>query len=120
MNIGNQDYPNIDFIPPAAVAKEAKKGLELRARFRRGGTFVGIDRARELMSGKPLHPRVILRMYSFFARHEIDKRGKHFNDLAKPSNGKIAWLLWGGDAGQRWAKKVREAMRSSLKSRTAR
>jgi hypothetical protein len=46
-------------------------------------------------------------MYAYFARHEVDKRGKNFGNDAKPSNGYIAWLLWGGDPGRAWATKVR-------------
>ena len=36
-----------------------------------------------------------------------DKRAEGFRPGEKgyPSNGRIAWSLWGGDAGQTWAKK---------------
>ena len=50
-------------------------------------------------------------MNSFFARHESDKTGKGFEigEEGFPSAGRIAWALWGGDAGQSWArKKVKE------------
>ncbi|MBV7291196.1 DNA-binding protein, partial [Xanthomonas vasicola pv. musacearum] len=33
----------------------------------------------------------------------MDKNGKGWSDAKAPSAGYIAWLLWGGDAGQRWA-----------------
>ena len=46
-------------------------------------------------------------MKSFFARHEVDKQAEGFNrgEAGYPSAGKIAWLGWGGDEGQSWAKR---------------
>ena len=48
-------------------------------------------------------------MYSFFSRHEVDKQGQGFNQGEKgyPSAGRIAWALWGGDAGFSWSTKKR-------------
>jgi hypothetical protein len=45
----------------------------------------------------------VKRMYSFFSRHEVDKKGKNWND---PSNGKIMWNAWGGDAGFAWSRAI--------------
>jgi hypothetical protein len=104
------DFSKINFIPPAAMAKEAARGLELREKFRRGGTAVGYERARSLARRDELNPREIRRMYSYFARHEVDKKGKNFYNKTKPSNGYIAWLLWGGDVGKEWVTRVREQM----------
>ena len=49
-------------------------------------------------------------MYSFFSRHEVDKQGRGFNSGTDgyPSAGKIAWQLWGGDAGFSWSKTKRD------------
>lgn len=102
---------NKHFIPPAAVAAEAKRGLILRKKFGRGATLVGLARGRQLAARKPVSEDVIKRMYSYFARHFVDKQGKNFDNPQKPSNGKIAWLLWGGDSGAKWA----HAMRKTLK-----
>ena len=46
-------------------------------------------------------------MHSFFSRHEVDKRATGFRqgEEGYPSAGKIAWLLWGGDSGQTWARR---------------
>ena len=51
-------------------------------------------------------------MNSFFARHEVDKRAEGFRPGEKgyPSNGRIAWSLWGGDAGQTWSRKKAEQL----------
>ena len=95
------------FVPPQAVRSAAKRGLELRKKFGRGGTAVGIARARDLSNGTAVSLSTIKRMNSFFARHEVDKKGEGWG---KDSNGYIAWLLWGGDAGWSWAKKVANQM----------
>jgi HK97 family phage prohead protease len=46
---------------------------------------------------------VVKRMYSFFSRHEVDKKGKDFYNTTNPSNGRIMWDAWGGDAGFTWS-----------------
>lgn len=104
-------YSHINFIPPEEVAIEAMNGLALRREFGRGGTIVGIARARDLKNRRTLSPATIKRMVSFFARHEVDKRGKNFFNPHKPSNGFIAWLLWGGDKGHDWCKAVLAEMK---------
>jgi len=38
----------IDFTPPEPIARNAAQGLEWRERFGRGGTEIGVARAREL------------------------------------------------------------------------
>lgn len=96
-------YPEIDFTPPVAVAREARHGLELRNEHGRGGTTVGIARARELKDRRPVGPSTIKRMHGYFARHEADKHAAHFADDERPTAGYIAWLLWGGDPGRKWA-----------------
>ena len=49
-------------------------------------------------------------MYSFFSRHEVDKRAEGFRQGEKgfPSNGRIAWDLWGGDEGFAFSKRKRD------------
>ena len=58
-----------------------------------------------------------MRMRSFFARHEVDKKAEGFSPGEKgyPSNGRIAWALWGGDAGKAWA----DAIAAKQEDRTA-
>jgi len=88
--------------PPAAVAKQAEKGLALRKAHGRGGTEVGVRRAHQLANREAVSSRDIKSMFSYFARHKVDKRGKNWGDKDKPSAGYIAWLLWGGEAGKTW------------------
>jgi hypothetical protein len=91
------------FVPPAEVRSNAKRGLELRQKYNRGGTMVGVARARDLSNGKALSLDTINRMISYFARHEVDKKGEGWG---VDSAGYMAWLLWGGDAGKAWANSI--------------
>ncbi len=91
--------------PTGGMKEEAQRGLDWRREFGRGGTEVGIARARDIVNGKNLSLDTVKRMRSFFARHRVDKEAEGFSpgEEGYPSNGRIAWALWGGDAGQSWA-----------------
>ena len=100
----------IDLKPPAAVAREAERGLKLRAEHGRGGTEVGVARAEGLRDRREVSREDVVAIASYFARHEVDKDGKGWDDEASPSAGRIAWLLWGGDAGREWADRTKAAL----------
>lgn len=99
--------------PNQGMVEEAQKGLDWRSEFGRGGTEVGIARARDIVNNKNLSEDTVKRMYSFFSRHEVDKKGQGFNsgEDGYPSNGRIAWALWGGDPGFSWSKKIVESLK---------
>ncbi len=102
---------DIDLKPTQEMASNAARGLELRAKHGRGGTEVGVARARDLKNRATLSPDTVRRMASFFARHEGNQKG------GDDDAGYIAWLLWGGDAGKAWAeRKVAEMDRKEGKS----
>ena len=97
------------FTPPIEVQATAARGLELRRSVppsRRGGTAVGVARARDLANGRSLPLATVRRMRSFFRRHAGDRLSPGWGSRSNPSRGYIAHLLWGGDAGQRWADSV--------------
>lgn len=100
----------VDTRPPEDVRKEARLGLALRRDHGRGGTAVGIARARDLANGVAISVDTLRRMKSFFARHEVDKQAPGWSPGEKnyPSNGRIAWALWGGDPGRSWANALLE------------
>lgn len=102
----------ISLTPPAKVAKAAAEGLALREKFGRGGTAIGLARGHQLKNRETLSPETIFRMVSYFARHEVDKMGKNFFNKEKPSNGYIAWQLWGGDAGKAWAEDIKAQLKN--------
>ncbi len=91
--------------PTEGMKVEAQKGLDWREEHGRGGTRVGAVRARQIVAGENLSDETIKRMFSFFSRHEVDKKAEGFNagEEGYPSNGRIAWALWGGDAGYKWS-----------------
>ena len=95
----------VDLQPTESMAAEAERGLEWRQEFNRGGTEVGVARARDIKNRKNLSADTVRRMKSYFARHEVDKQGGGFSpgEDGYPSAGRIAWALWGGDPGQSWA-----------------
>jgi hypothetical protein len=88
---------DLDFKPTAEMAANAARGLELREKHGKGGTAVGVARARDIKNRANLSPDTVKRMHSFFSRHEGNQAG------GEDDAGYIAWLLWGGDAGKAWA-----------------
>jgi len=98
---------DINTKPTQEMADEATQGLEWREEFGRGGTEVGVARARDIKNRVNLSIETIKRMYSYFSRHEVDKEGQGFysGDEGYPSAGRIAWALWGGDVGFAWTKR---------------
>jgi HK97 family phage major capsid protein len=100
-------------IPNKGMKAEAEKGLAWRKEFGRGGTRIGVTRANQIKNGVDLSESTIKRMYSYFSRHEVDKKAEGFRpgENGFPSNGRIAWALWGGDPGYTWSKKLVEQMK---------
>lgn len=109
-------YDHIDFKPPESVAKAANRGLELRKKNRgRGGLSTqqaksegvgsGVQRAVNLKNRNKLSPDTVRRMKAFFDRHQ-KSRAIDPGKTPETDKGYIAWMLWGGDAGYSWAKKI--------------
>ena len=98
------------FTPPSEVASAAKRALDWIADGKAGSGFTGAGRARagQLSRREGISSDTIMRMVSFFARHEVDKKAEGFNQGEKgfPSPGRVAWDAWGGDAGKSWAESV--------------
>lgn len=110
------DHPVLsdeDRTPPEPVAEAARRGLDLREQHGRGGTEVGVRRANQLMERETVSDRDIKSMYSYFARHAVDKRGRDWSNEHRPSAGYIAWQLWGGDAGRDWIAGLRARLREA-------
>ena len=95
-------------VPPKSVQNKARRALERRRELppsRRGGTSVGVARARSLSNGQNIPMETIRRITSFFARHDTPaERRNRRND--KNSRAAIAWDLWGGNPGRAWAESV--------------
>jgi len=108
---------------PKSVQSEAKRALEWRKKHDRGGTSVGLNTARTLARGGQIGIRKIRHIAKYFPRHQVDKKGKGYepSEPGYPSNGRIAWALWGGDAAERWASAIvaRENKKAQANSITA-
>ena len=93
---------------PKSVQEEAKRAIEWRKEFKRGGTPIGLSSARTLAKGGQIGIKKIRHVAKYFPRHEVDKKGKGYKPADKeyPSNGRIAWALWGGDAAQKWSSSI--------------
>jgi len=104
--------------PTSGMQSAARRALKLKeqGKAKGAGTAVGWTRARQLANGESLSASTVKRMYSFFSRHEVDKKGKDWDNAENPSNGKIMWLAWGGDAGYSWSRKIVEREKNVKKS----
>jgi hypothetical protein len=91
--------------PTSGMASAARRALKWKSEGKPGGTLVGLARANQLKDRDPLSASVVLRMYSFFSRHEVDKQATGFYSGQEgfPSKGRVAWDLWGGDGGYSWS-----------------
>ena len=98
---------DIDLRPTKSMQQAATQALEWRKEYNRGGTLVGVTRANQLKNREPLSPNTVKRMFSFFSRHEVDKQAEGFRqgEDGYPSAGRVAWGLWGGDAGFSWSRR---------------
>lgn len=116
-------YRHIHFYPTAEMAKNADRGLRYRERAGgRGGLTTrqageagvgsGVQRAVQIKYRREISPDTVRRMVAFFDRHEknaaVDPGKKPHEDA-----GHVAWLLWGGDAGRRWARRILDEMKKA-------
>ena len=103
---------DIDTVPTDAMVAEAKRGLEWRKEHGRGGTEVGVARARDISNRRELSIDTVKRMSSFFARHAVDADAEGFRpgEDGYPSNGRIAHALWGGNPGRQFASRVMKSV----------
>jgi hypothetical protein len=97
------------YSPNAGMKAAARRAIKWKEEGKAtgAGTPVGWGRARDIVAGRSMSLSVVRRMFSFFSRHEqASKGGKDFNNMANPSNGRIMWDAWGGDAGFSWSRAI--------------
>jgi len=96
------------FIPTIEMARAAEKGLRLSKKYKRGGTDVGRNMAKEIIKAQVLKEGLtesqVKKINSYFPRHQFDRWEEIY---PVPTNGAIAWLLWGGWPGWEWTQKIR-------------
>ena len=109
LNIAEPQEDRAEGYPPTdGMVEEAQRGLDWRQEHGRGGTEIGVARARDIINRRNLPLDTVNRMVSYFARHEVDKEGEGWSpgEPGFPSAGRIAWALWGGDPGRTWAESI--------------
>lgn len=89
--------------PTEEMAAAARRGLEMRMEAspsQRGGTAVGLARARQFARRQAVSLDVVKRTYSFLSR------AKTYYKPGTNTPGTQAYLLWGGPAGLAWARRI--------------
>jgi len=85
------------------MQRNARRGLDIRSNSpasRRGGTAVGLARARQFSQGRGVTLDVVKRTYSFLSR------ARTYYKSGSRTPGTQAYLLWGGPSGLAWARKI--------------
>ena len=110
-------YKAETYAPTSGMKAAARRAIKWKedGKATGAGTAVGWTRAGQLARGESLSLDTVKRMYSFFSRHEVDKKGKDFYNTSNPSNGRIMWDAWGGDAGFSWSRKIVEKEKNMSK-----
>jgi HK97 family phage prohead protease len=105
--------------PTEGMKIEAARAIKWIEDGHEGGTRVGRIRARQIVNGDELSFDIVQRMYSYFSRHEVDKKAEGFEPDEKgyPSKGRVAWGLWGGDAGFTWSRNIIESAKAKQESK---
>jgi len=103
------------------VRSAARRGLELRRKYHKGGLTTqeagkqgigsGVARATSLANGESVSYETIKRMAAFFSRHEKNFAG------GEDDAGYISGLLWGGSAGRAWANRIIREQEAKQKER---
>lgn len=103
-------------VPPEGVRSAARRGLEARKKWGRGGLSnteasdqgigSGVQRAANLANGDAVSTETVRRMHAFFSRHAKNYRPDAKEPDGGPTAGTIAWWLWGGNAGKAWAESI--------------
>lgn len=89
--------------PTEQMAAAARRGLKMRLASTpsaRGGTAVGMARARQYSQGTAVSLDVVQRTFSFLSRARTYYRPN------SNTPGTQAYLLWGGPAGLAWARRI--------------
>lgn len=98
-----------------AMKNAARRGLELREKWNRGGLDTrqaseegvgsGVARARDIIEGS-LSLDSVKRMAAFFSRHEKNFRPDVKESDGGPTAGTISFYLWGGSSGRAWSNAI--------------
>ena len=97
-------------VPPKGVQEVGRRAVRWieEGKAGKGFTDVGRRRAHQLADGDALSDAEVRKMKGYFARHSVDKQADGFTRGTPgfPSPGRVAWDAWGGDAGERWVRRL--------------
>lgn len=115
---GDEGRAEDSYQPTDGMVTEAQRGLDWRSEYGRGGTEIGIARARDIVNRRNLPIDTWRRIKAYFDRHQSDKDGEGWSpgEDGYPSNGRIAWALWGGNAGWSRSKAIMESVDNDERS----
>lgn len=94
------------FDVPDGIREAARRGLEWREQYGRGGTASGVRTARALSSGR-VGPELLITIAAWWARFS-KVEGPMEDDDGEPTALAIARALWGGDGAKAWADSLRD------------
>lgn len=94
------------FDVPDSIREAARRGLEWREQYGRGGTASGVRTARSLSSGR-VGPELLITIAAWWARF-AKVEGPMEDDNGEPTALAIARALWGGDHAKAWADGLRD------------
>lgn len=105
-----KDTSHIDFSPPKGVQTACKRGLAIKDEFGGKGLVETTVRwADKMARGGAIDAAHAKKMHGWFARHKVDKKPGWSRP---PTPGYVAWMLWGGDAAERWVGKLYKQLQS--------
>lgn len=99
---------NSAFKTSVGMRNEAARGIAIHSLKQRVGTVAGVRLATAIADNEPIPLLEVKQMYRFFVRHESARSSEGWGSNANPTNARISWMLWGGDAGYSWCKGVRD------------
>jgi len=101
----------VNYDPPQGARRAAQRGLDLRKAGHRGGTAEGARTAGALVKGEvgETLARKLVRWFARFGGANLDeaRRKPGWGSTSDPSPYYVAWLLWGGDSGHAWSRRLR-------------